>query len=44
MKPATRTPRWVYAFGIVFVAVLILLSLIQHFYFAMGSHMGSHAP
>ena len=32
------TPRWAYAFGIGFVAVLVLLFLIQHLYFGMGNH------
>jgi hypothetical protein len=35
------TPRWVYAFGIGFVVVVILLFLVQHLVFG---GFGGHAP
>ena len=35
----TRTPRWVYAFGIIFVVVAIALFLVQHLVFGgFGGH------
>ncbi len=36
---ATKTPRWVYVFGIVFVVVLVVLFLLQHLVFGgLGGH------